>query len=247
MNYNTISSQAVIAKIYRDLKPRDSAWEVDAIEWIGEALEFIGGFYGLELKEMTKRVVNFRADLPPSLFELVAVKSGDRKLPYEGKTLQTFSRYKDYIFRTDPTAKDFGFTQVTESTDAYYFLQPGYIKTSFEQGTIRIQYLAFPVDSQGYPEVPDNIYVTTALWWYIVRQMLMGGYESNIFRWETADYNWKKYCVSAGNDMMMPNPERMEAFKEKWIRLLPFVKAQEASVADVQEDLLDVNPRGEIE
>lgn len=224
MNYKTISSQSVIAKIYRDLRPKDSSWEVDAIEWIGEALEFIGGFYGLELKEMDKRVINFRADLPPALFELIAVRKDNEKLPYEGGTIRLKEELKEFIFQTDASSHDIGFEQLEVSQDDYYFLQPGYVKTSFESGVISIQYLAFAVDLNGYPKIPDNIYLRQAVQWYIIRQMLMGGYEHKVFSWEIADYNWKKYCLAAGNDMMMPNPDKMESFKDKWIGLLPFIK-----------------------
>ena len=37
--YKTISSKAVIRKIFRDLKPQNDNWIDDAVEWIGEALE----------------------------------------------------------------------------------------------------------------------------------------------------------------------------------------------------------------
>ena len=39
--YKTISSQEIIRKVMRDLKPEDANWIDDAIEWIGEALEHI--------------------------------------------------------------------------------------------------------------------------------------------------------------------------------------------------------------
>ena len=40
--YKTISSKAIIRKIFRDLKLSKDNWIDDAIEWIGEALEHIG-------------------------------------------------------------------------------------------------------------------------------------------------------------------------------------------------------------
>ena len=40
--YKTISSQALIRKVLRDLRPTNTNWLDDAVEWIGEALEHIG-------------------------------------------------------------------------------------------------------------------------------------------------------------------------------------------------------------
>lgn len=226
MNYSTVSSKAVIAKVYRDLKPKDSSWEVDALEWIGEALEFIGGFYGFELKEIHARVENFRALLPSGMFELIAVRKGNYRLRHEGHVQRTPRSMQDMVVKTAAGVSSYAFTDLPEESEEYYFLQPGYIKTSFESGTVRLQCLCFPTDDCGYPEIPDNIYVKQALWWYIVRQMLAGGYEHKVFNWETADYKWQRYCVAAGNSLMFPNPERMSAFKEKWVRLLPYINTE---------------------
>ena len=42
MNYKHTSAKHVISKIFRDLRINDEGWVLDAMEWIGEALEFIG-------------------------------------------------------------------------------------------------------------------------------------------------------------------------------------------------------------
>ena len=46
----TISSQAVIAKVYRDFRPNNSSWTSDAIEWIGEGIRGIRSYFSM--KEM---------------------------------------------------------------------------------------------------------------------------------------------------------------------------------------------------
>ena len=42
MIYKNKSSQTIIRKVFRDLKPTNDNWTDDAVEWIGEALEHIG-------------------------------------------------------------------------------------------------------------------------------------------------------------------------------------------------------------
>ena len=54
--------------------------------------------------------------------------------------------------------------------------------------------------------VPDNIYVKQALEWYIIRQMMMGGYVPRLqlaSRTQSGDTT-----ASAGNDMMYPSIDK---------------------------------------
>lgn len=225
MNYKTVSSEAIIAKIHRDLKPRDASWEIDAIEWIGEAMEFIGYFTGFELKEQVVRVSDHRAMLPPNLYELLGVRVGKYRIPCED-AMGSFDlgTVRDVIFKTTEFSGDYSFSQLTVIPNHYYYVQPNYLKTSFRNGGVRLQFLAFPVDCNGYPEVPDNIVVKQALEWYILRQMIMGGYEHKFIDWRTADENWKRYCVSAQNDLAFPSVDRMENFMDRWVRLIPDIQ-----------------------
>ena len=49
--YKTTSSQVIIRKIFRDLRPDKDHWIDDAVEWIGEALEHIGAASQLVQKQ----------------------------------------------------------------------------------------------------------------------------------------------------------------------------------------------------
>ena len=64
MNYRHVSTKEVIAKVFRDLKPGNASWTMDAVEWIGEALDFIGyhGVFDHKAKELT--VANHKAEIP---------------------------------------------------------------------------------------------------------------------------------------------------------------------------------------
>lgn len=227
MNYKIVSSKTVIAKIYRDLKPKDSSWEIDALEWIGEAMEFIGYFSGFILKDTDLRVSGFKATLPSDFYTLIAVKVGDFKLKEEnGIDPVVHGRLSEIVYQTSLSSLDgdFSFKSLQIYPNEYYYLEPNYIKTSFSAGQVKLVYLAFPVDECGYPLIPDNIVVKQAIEWYILRQMILGGYDHKFITWDIADFNWKKYCVSSGNDLAYPSIERMEDFKDKWVRLIPYIK-----------------------
>ena len=66
--YKTISSQEIIRKVMRDLKPEDANWIDDAIEWIGEALEHIGASAQLESKTCILDVKDHKSALPEELY-----------------------------------------------------------------------------------------------------------------------------------------------------------------------------------
>lgn len=249
MIYKTISSRAVIQKVFRDLKPNDSSWTNDAIEWIGEALDFIGFHAGFEKRVTTLEVENFRAAIPCDLYQLMAVEYEGRPLPFgtdltaydtnrttlmspNGSSgVSTVARFETTpgVVQNSPTGES-TFAQTKTVSDRkysgdYYVINPNYIVTSFEAGTIKLHYDGYPVDECGYPMVPDNIYYKQALEWYIIRQMLMGGYRNENFNWQVADQEWKKYCVAAQNDAAYPSIDKMETFKNMWVRMIPNINA----------------------
>ena len=66
--YKTISSKAVIRKIFRDLKPSKDNWIDDAIEWVGEALEHIGASSQLLQKQCVLTITDHKVLLPTDLY-----------------------------------------------------------------------------------------------------------------------------------------------------------------------------------
>ncbi len=210
MIYKTISSKAVIQKIYRDLKPTDASWTTDAVEWIGEALDFIGYHAGFEKKVIDLTVSDFKAPIPSDLYHILTVEYSGIPLSY-GVAKTAY----DKEIRLNEALRD------------YYVINPNYIITSFEKGDIKVHYDAYMLDEEGFPLVPDNIYYKQALEWYVIRQMLLGGYTNPNFNWQIADQMWQRYCQSAQNDAMFPSIDKMESFRETWVRLIPNIDFHE--------------------
>lgn len=250
MIYKTVSAKAVIAKVYRDLKPTTDNWVGDAVEWIGEALEYIGYFTGLEKKAMVLKVENYRTLLPCELVDIIQVEHNGSALPYgtdtAGYDLPNAPRttspqpYGESevatagVFQTDVMADPQGSEAFYQRRDVkntqysgseYYVINPDYLQTSFESGEVKIHFTAYPVCEDGYPKVPDNIYYKQALEWYIIRQMLMGGYTHPFLNWQVADAKWGQYCISAQNDAAYPSIDKVETFKNMWVRMIPNINA----------------------
>jgi len=87
--YKTISSKAVIRKIFRDLKPSKDNWIDDAIEWIGEALEHIGAAPQLLQKQCVLDVTNHKVLLPSDLYYINQVAINNSVSPVNSNELNS--------------------------------------------------------------------------------------------------------------------------------------------------------------
>ena len=236
MVYKTISVMAIIGKIYRDLKISSSSFEADAVEWCAEALDFIGYHAAFKKRTRTLTTKDYRAALPTDLYNVIGVYYEGDKLPlgdssnindnYYDKSNVYISAKTEVLESTNFEMTQYGSRLYNDDSDSlynYYLINPNYVITSFETGEIELVYNAWPTDKDGLPEVPDNIYYKQALEWYIIRQLLMRGYEhpNKEFTYSFADAKWAKYCNSAQNDVAMPTPDKAERFRNMWVRLIP--------------------------
>lgn len=87
--YKTISSQVIIRKIFRDLRPDKDNWLDDAIEWIGEALEHIGAATQLCQKQCVLDVTDHKTAMPSDLYYINQVAINGAVSPTTSKELDT--------------------------------------------------------------------------------------------------------------------------------------------------------------
>ena len=71
MNYKHVSAKQVISKIFRDLRINDESWVLDAMEWIGEALEHIGAASQLCQKNCVLNITDHKTLMPADLYYIV--------------------------------------------------------------------------------------------------------------------------------------------------------------------------------
>jgi|TARA_R100000030_G_scaffold67862_1_gene51776 hypothetical protein len=104
-----------------------------------------------------------------------------------------------------------------------YIIDNDYIKTSFETGKVCISYQAFPTDEDCFPLVPDDISYREAMFWYIFKQMLLGGFSKPTLNmdYNFADQKWRYYCTQARNAANYPDIDRYESYMNQWVRLVP--------------------------
>lgn len=232
------SGKAVISKVFRDLRLQETDWVTDGVEWMGEALQAIGAYTQLVRKVEIVKTTSHKATLPTDLYLIDQIRYGyyntdsttDPKLedftkimPYESNSLHPalIDEYNDH--------------KGAEWTEETFFIQEGYINTSFEADWIAIIYRAINVDNDGFPMVPDHYSFDQALYWFIVMKLLEGGmrHPSPRITWDVAESRWLKYCTQARTKAMMPDEAKYEEFARSWVNLIPNLnidlKAEEES------------------
>ena len=109
-----------------------------------------------------------------------------------------------------------------EQLEDYYKIQFDTIQTSRESMFVKIHYLSLPVDNEGYPLVPNNENYKTALYWYVMKQLIGAGYEHKVFNYQYCDDQFEKFASRALGEIKMPNEDRIAKLHRSFSsRLIP--------------------------
>lgn len=243
MVYKQVSAKAVLGKFYSRFRVAEAGWEISALEWIGEVLDRLGNVCMFENRAKTVEILNHRGTLPCDLYALQAVEYEGMHLPYgldvliadrstaavtpDNEVIDTAS----VILRTDVdgslTDQSTGYFKEVRKVRSFpqtahsYQINPNYILTTFESGFVKLHYLGFALDKDGFPMIPDNPYVHEAMMWFILMNLIAGGYQHPIFGYEASEARYLDNFVRAQNDMMMPSPDKFASIKNSWLRMVP--------------------------
>lgn len=112
------------------------------------------------------------------------------------------------------------------STDEYTIVEDK-IRLSFKEGSIAVSYYRQKVDPDtGYPMIPDEVSVITAITMYITMKYMSRlwymGREGYGDKYQKAESDWQWYCKQAGNkQMMLYGVDQHENFKDMRQQLIP--------------------------
>jgi len=242
MIYTNTSSKYIIAKIFRDLNPQHDNFVEDAFEWIGEALELIGAVPQYKLKSETLQVIDHKVHLPCDLYLIeqvshngVPMRYGSQSFPFglhcnDCVSNSSIGSTAEFIWVSNPNAlkidnsDTFLPLKVGSNggfSNAVYYIDNDWLKTSFKDGEICLFYRGFLVDEDNYPLVPNHTSYREALYWYVRMKMIGSGIIDPVFKYTDAEDRWLKYCTQARNKFNMPDVAQMEAIKDRWVRLIP--------------------------
>lgn len=218
MVFNYTSLKYVISKLYRDLRLEDPNYELDIVEWCGEALAFIGAGSQFVKYVAESPIVSFRAKLPSDMITL-------EQIMYK----ENSDDNPKVIKRNDTTfPNQLYYDETTSQQEVTYTVNGEYLLFSKETGTAYISYKGIATDDNGYPLVPDNQYYKEALFWYCFKHILMLGYKSaSGIDYLFAESRWQFYCTAARNKANYPSIGEYEQFRQSWASMLPNVNRYE--------------------
>jgi hypothetical protein len=207
----------IVERVYRDYG-FDTELDVgDVMEWTWNCLNLIGVplMYvdkvtnGLNGNPLPIVITDYRGTLPDDIYSIYLVRDYDTGIPLTCKE--------------SPYAGDLINSDYYESAYTYH-TNDNYIFTSFETGDLEMAYKAFPVSPLGLPLVPDDIKVIEALTAYIahrlarkVRIAKSDAIPRDIYEEIKQDYKW--YVAGARIKMLMPDVDKMEVIKNRFLRL----------------------------
>lgn len=198
--HKLISSDVILAKVYRDFKPSNDEWVTNAIEWMGEGLEFIGYFAGYEAYTWCIKVKENRARVPCAAETIEGIEYMNCRLPKKGGINMMKKCNVDLPIHRGES----------------YRLNTSYIQTTFEKGDIKVYGTRVPVDCNGFPMIPANIEVKEALTYYVLRQMMLGGFKHQVLSFTEVDALWERGRSRGFNSAMYPSIEDYAKFKDSW-------------------------------
>lgn len=209
--YTTIKT--VMAKIYRDLGSTTEINEADAIEWIAEVLEKIGTFAQYDNNKVCLDITDGKAKLPTNFHKLVDIAYKGNPLTWATNTM-----YNDYACDNC--------TISSCCSDYEFYINNNYIITNINDTDeqLCIIYLGIPIDSEGYPLVPDDAYFLEACSKYVTfmldyREWRKGNIPDKVFQKSEQEYLF--YVKAAKGSANMPNAAQLENLKNMWVRLIP--------------------------
>jgi hypothetical protein len=161
---------------------------------------------------------------------------GDREIPWQdfieycAEALQQIDGYTQYIERLgveieieDNIAKlPLDFYSAIANPHLVYKIQGDSIVTEKANGVICFNYLAFPLDEEGFPLVPDNVAYDEALMWKIATKLAMrGDLVSTAMDLRYCEAKWNFYCKQARSVSNMLSADDTERFAQNRLRFKP--------------------------
>lgn len=231
MNWNSkyTSVFEIIGKVYRDLGMADQINLADAIEWAGEAIELIGAPYHLSPKTERVTIQSYKGVLPCDLHYIETTKGIPATITGDEDVCDIdTSSYKAMRYSTDSFHHWYCggsyFNDHYCNSDLTYTVNDDYIYTNFEEGYVLISYKAIPIDSNGYPKIPDDPKFKNAVAYHIMWRLafikyMQGKMPGPVYQVIERDRDW--YIGAAQTRGNMPSVDMMETIKNNWIRLIP--------------------------
>lgn len=242
MIYQSVSIENVISKVIRDTKIQDTSAIMELYEVIPEAMGMMQTHFELHQTYVDLCIHFHKAKLPAGLLVMPAVEYQHHRLPWSNNsrpihvkrvhppTIDGVSVFQSHIVEdTNPvTGNNFISYTIDQIMNLvhhprhYYWIDMGFINTSFPEGTIRVHYKRAHLDENGNLLIPDNSYYKEALYYWCRAKLIgMGVYEDRIIGEEKCMQRWELNAGRAIDEIDYPTEDQMQAIVANQVRLVP--------------------------
>lgn len=203
------SIKVIFDKIMRHPLLQDLSIET-IVDYSIDFMRIVGVPSMFEEKVEKAEVINYRASLPCDYYQMIQIRALDPNYNILGAF-----RYSSDSFHMSDTKPEYA--------DYSYKVQGNIIYLSVPNGLIEIAYQAIPIDSDGYPLIPDNSSFTRALEAYIKKQHFtilfdLGKIGNGPLAQVQQDYAWAVGdCQSEFNRLTI---DKAESFYNSWRTLI---------------------------
>lgn len=240
-----VGIDTIIAKVYRDMQVDGLVNPMDAVEWVGEAIEMIGAPMQYTEKVARVTIKNYRAKLPCDLHYIITTKGRPGTIS-DDVCDNTASGYVAMRYSTDAFHHSYckNNNDVRCTSSLTYKVNDDFIFPNFETGYVLIAYKGIPVDDNGYPKVPDDPKFKEAVASHIKMrigflQAAAGKMPTWVYQKLEQDRDW--YIGAAQTRGVTPSLDMAESIKNNWIRLIPKINQHAdgfASAGDAEQRII---------
>ena len=221
----TVTFKTVIAKLYRDLGTNTELNEGHIIEWISEVLQKVGSYYQFEEKKICLPLDEGKALLPCDFYRLIDISYKNDTLAWQSPSMMSQYGCENNMIPLCPTCNHFYINNNYIITDLTIQNIENFSSNSLDATPqLSIVYLGVPVDEDGYPLIPDDVYFLEACSKYVTymldyREWRKGNIADKVLQKSETDYLF--YVNSARGSANMPSTAQLENLKNVWVRLIP--------------------------
>ena len=213
-----VSVGVVAAKLYRDLGINKEIDFSNIVEWSNEVLLKVGAYS--QFKEISEciELTDGKACLPNGFYKLVDIM-------YQGQPLHWATNTLAHNYQCE------GCMIPKCCTEYNFYINDSYIITDIKNSTsekcpdkLCMVYLGMPVDCDGYPMMPDDVYYDKALKAYCTYmldkiQFRKGILPDKVYQESKFEWNWNVGAAKGSANTLDTNA--MQRIKNIWVRLIP--------------------------
>ena len=206
--------QEVLSRVLRHPLLQDVNME-QAVQYTVDFIHIFGLPDMFEDREITIPIKNFRGELPCDLISINQVMDTCSNTCLRSMT-DTF-----FPTRYERGKKTIG--HISQPDELTFKVQNHIIYTSFEEGEVKINYKAIPVDENGFPLILDNNVYTKALELYIKKEVFgikfdKGEISDKVIQHTEQQYAW--YAGKLQSEFTIPSESEMESICRSWTTLI---------------------------